>query len=203
MAAPRYFTIYKPYGVLCQFTPDHPGQQTLADLYALPTDIYPVGRLDQDSEGLLLMTNDNALKSRVLSPESKVEKTYWAQVEGQIMANDLLPLQRGIAIRIKGRSIPLLPVSGRVLEHPPLLPDRTPPIRFRKSVPDSWVELVLQEGKNRQVRRMMAAIGFPVLRLVRARIANVQLGTMLPGDIREWTSEEMYQQLGISKFPGA
>jgi len=194
----RYFSIYKPYGVLSQFTPDHPGQRTLSDMFTIPPDTYPVGRLDQDSEGLLVLTNDNSLKSKVLSPRSKISKTYWAHVEGEIAPDDLIPLQQGLSIRVKGRTVPLLPVKARVLDQAPPLPDRDPPIRFRKAVPDSWVELVLEEGKNRQVRRMMAAIGFPVLRLVRTQIANIHLDGMEPGEMREWTKNAIYKRLGLN-----
>ncbi len=192
----QYFSIYKPYGVLSQFTPDHPGQLTLASLYPFPSDVYPVGRLDRDSEGLLLLTNDNALKTRLLSPEKKVAKTYWIQVEGQPVEADLAKLSQGMEIRVKKKQVSLMPAEACLLADPDL-PPRTPPIRVRKEVPDQWVEIRIKEGKNRQVRRMMAAIGFPVLRLVRTGIGGLSLGTVQPGEVTEWMSSDLLHHLGV------
>lgn len=187
----RYYVAYKPYGMLSQFTPDRPGQHTLAELSAsLPKDVYPVGRLDADSEGLLLLTNDPRLNARLLRPEGGHERVYWVQVEGVPTEEALQALRRGVVIRISGKPHRTRPARVRLLEAPPELPLREPPIRFRKSVPDRWVELALTEGKNRQVRRMCAAIGYPVLRLVRVQIGPLRLGEGLlrylqPGEVRE------------------
>lgn len=181
----RYYICYKPYGVLSQFTPDHPGQKTLADLYPFPGDVYPVGRLDQDSEGLLVLTNDKSLISKLLDPSCKVEKQYLVQVEGLVGPESLAPLTEGMSIRIKGKAIRLRPVRFELLGVPPALPDRMPPIRYRQSIPDSWLRLILTEGKNRQVRRMMAGLGFPVLRLVRESMGPFRLEALQPGEVRE------------------
>jgi 23S rRNA pseudouridine2457 synthase len=181
----RYFILYKPFDVLSQFTPDAPGDRTLADLgFAFPPDVYPVGRLDRDSEGLLLLTNDNALKTRYLDPKHKVPKTYWAQVEGTPTPEAIAQLAKGVTIRINGKEHRTAPAQVRLLPEAPALPEREPPIRFRKSIPTAWIELRITEGKNRQVRRMTAAAGFPTLRLVRVAIGSLQLGDLNPGEVR-------------------
>ncbi len=173
----RYFVVYKPYGVLSQFTPDQPGQRTLADLKAdLPRDVYPIGRLDADSEGLLLLSNDPRLNARLLNPLSAHERIYWAQVEGIPTKEALETLRQGVVIRLNGKPYHTRPARAHLLETPPMLPPRQPPIRFRKSVPDQWIEIAITEGKNRQVRRMCAAVGYPVLRLVRVQIGPLRLG---------------------------
>lgn len=186
----HYYIIYKPYAMLSQFTREAPAQRTLADLATdFPKDVYPVGRLDADSEGLLLLTNDKSLNARLLSPDKGHTRTYWAQVEGDPTEEALDALRRGIRIRIDGKDLVTRPARVRRLESPPDLPGRVPPVRFRKTVPDCWLELVLTEGKNRQVRRMCAAAGFPVLRLVRVAIGGLHLqhpalAGMQAGDVR-------------------
>ncbi|WP_243647852.1 pseudouridine synthase [Flaviaesturariibacter flavus] len=181
----RYFILYKPFDVLSQFTPDAPGDRTLADLgFSFPPDVYPVGRLDRDSEGLLLLTNDNALKTRYLEPKFKLPKTYWAQVEGLPTAEAIARLAAGVTIRINGKEHRTAPARVRLLEAEPRLPERNPPIRYRKSIPTAWIELTITEGKNRQVRRMTAAAGLPTLRLVRVAIGSVRLGDLAPGEVR-------------------
>lgn len=191
MSTYRYYVAYKPYGMLSQFTPDQPGQRTLAELSTqLPEDVYPVGRLDADSEGLLLLTNDPRLNARLLRPEGGHERVYWAQVEGIPTEEALDTLRSGVVIRINGKPYRTRPARIRLLEMTPELPPREPPIRFRKSVPDRWIELALTEGKNRQVRRMCAAVGYPVLRLVRVQIGSLRLGEgplrhLQPGEVRE------------------
>ncbi len=180
-----YYLIYKPYGMLSQFTREAPGQETLADLdFVFPKDVYPVGRLDADSEGLLLLTNDTALNARLLSPEQGHTRTYWVQVEGIPSEEALDRLRKGVEIRIKGKRHTTRPAEAHRLPAPPDLPERNPPVRFRKTVPDSWLELTLTEGKNRQVRRMCAAAGYPVLRLVRVKIGTMALGDLQPGEVR-------------------
>jgi 23S rRNA pseudouridine2457 synthase len=193
----RYYVAYKPYGMLSQFTPDQPGQRTLAELSApLPKDVYPVGRLDADSEGLLLLTNDPRLNARLLRPERGHERTYWAQVEGIPTEEALEALRQGVVIRIHGTPYRTRPARVHLLERPPELPPREPPIRLRKSVPDRWIEITLTEGKNRQVRRMCAAVGYPVLRLVRVQIGPLRLGEgplrhLLPGEVKEVEGERL------------
>ncbi|RYZ16169.1 MAG: pseudouridine synthase [Chitinophagaceae bacterium] len=181
----HYFLVYKPFNTLSQFTPEAPGDQTLGDLgFSFPDDVYPVGRLDKDSEGLLLLTNDNKLKTRYLDPKSKTPKTYWAQVEGVISDEAITALRGGITINEKGKTYRTLPALARRLDEEPELPPRNPPVRYRKEIPTSWVELTLVEGKNRQVRRMTAAVGFPTLRLVRAAIGPLHIGRLQPGEVR-------------------
>ncbi len=168
----------KPYGVLTQFrrTDDRP---TLADLFSDP-DIHPCGRLDMDSEGLLLLTADGALNARITHPRYKLPKTYWAQVDGDISEDAVAQLQRGVMLN----DGPTRPARARRLDAPELWP-RTPPVRYRAAIPTSWVELEIGEGRNRQVRRMTAAVGFPTLRLVRVRIGDWSLEGLEPGDWRE------------------
>ncbi|MCU0434280.1 MAG: pseudouridine synthase [Bacteroidia bacterium] len=179
----HYILLHKPYGFLSQFTDEgqNPG---LNQLLTLPPDVYPVGRLDSDSEGLLLLTNDKRLNQRLLDPENGHPRTYWAQVEGIITEEALQKLCTGVELRINGKSFRTLPAQARRIE-PPSLPPRNPPIRVRQSVPDCWIELTLTEGKNRQVRRMTAAVGFPTLRLVRSKIGDVELGDLKAGESRE------------------
>ena len=179
--------LHKPYGVLSQFTPE-PGSKwrTLAD-FKLPSGVYPLGRLDADSEGLLLLSDEPGLNSKLLDPKHAHRREYWAQVERIPSAESLGRLERG-GIEIDGyRS---LPCRARLLDPAPDLPPRDPPIRARKNVPDCWIALELIEGKNRQVRRMTAAIGHPTLRLVRARIGNFSLCDLAPGRWREVNSAE-------------
>ncbi len=177
--------LHKPYGVLSQFTPDHPGQRTLAE-FGLPPSVYPVGRLDRDSEGLLLLTDDNALKTRLLDPRSRTTKTYAAQVEGIPTESALERLRRGVSFRISGKGYVSRPATASSIPDP-VFPPRKPPVRFRKTVPDAWLELSITEGKNRQVRRMCAAVGLPVLRLVRTRVGPYELVDLAPGTWRSLT----------------
>ncbi len=163
-AAPRLIRFHKPYGVLSQFTAE--GRwRGLKEFIDLPG-VYVAGRLDADSEGLLLLTGDGRLQARIADPRFKMEKTYWVQVEGVPDAAALAALRRGVQLR----DGPTLPARARLLEAPPPLPARDPPIRVRQSIPTAWIELAIREGRNRQVRRMSAAVGHPTLRLVRAAI---------------------------------
>lgn len=172
----------KPYGVLCQFTDRTvPPRPTLADYIAQPG-VYAAGRLDFDSEGLLLLTDDGGLAHRLTDPRHKQAKTYWVQVEGVPAPQQLQQLRQGVMLN----DGPSLPALVQVLEQAPAgLWPRDPPVRFRKSVPDSWLELSLSEGRNRQVRRMTAAVGLPTLRLIRARIGAHALDGLQPGQWRE------------------
>ncbi len=178
---------HKPYGVLSQFTPE-PGSKwrPLAD-FRLPAGVYALGRLDADSEGLLLLSDEPGLNSRLLDPRHAHRREYWAQVEGAPSADTLARLARGgIAID----DYRTLPCRARLLDPAPAIAPRIPPIRVRKSIPDTWLALELTEGKNRQVRRMTAAVGHPTLRLLRARIGNFSLGDLAPGSWRELTAAE-------------
>ncbi|WP_416171530.1 pseudouridine synthase [Algoriphagus boritolerans] len=152
------------FGVLTQFTGEEP---TLASLGAFPKEVYPVGRLDKDSEGLLLITDDKVLNHHLLNPRFGHQRTYWAQVEGIPTPEALAKLRSGVTIRVDGRDYKTKPTLAKILDPIPELPERTPPIRYRASIPTTWIELTLIEGKNRQVRKMTAAVGFPTLRLVR------------------------------------
>ncbi len=179
--------LHKPYGVLSQFTPE-PGSlwRTLAD-FALPKNVYALGRLDADSEGLLLLSDEPGLNSQLLDPKHAHRREYWAQVERVPAADTLARLARG-GIPIDGYHT--LPCRARLLDPTPALAPRDPPIRVRKNIPDAWLSLDLIEGKNRQVRRMTAAVGHPTLRLVRARIGDFQLGDLAAGNWRELKAAE-------------
>lgn len=190
----HYFVIYKPYGVLNQFTDDL-GRPTLASLYDFPKDVYPVGRLDIDSEGLLLLTNDKSVNHRLLNPKFKHTKTYWVQVEGEITQEAIQKLESGLDIRIEGKMYHTLPAKAFIFETPPQVPERNPPIRFRKNIPTSWISLSIVEGKKHQVRKMTAAVGFPTLRLIRYQIQHLTLESMQVGEVRKLSQKEVYQKL--------
>jgi 23S rRNA pseudouridine2457 synthase len=175
----------KPYGVLSQFTTDGSPNRTLAE-FGFPKNVYPIGRLDADSEGLLLLSDEPELNQRLLHPRHAHEREYWAQVEKIPTLEALEKLARGVSIQ--GRKT--LPCRAWMLEPQPEIPPRIPPIRFRKTVPDCWIGLELIEGKNRQVRRMTAAIGHPTLRLIRVRIGKFTLANLTAGEWRELNVEE-------------
>lgn len=177
----RYFLFYKPYQVLTQFSVEE-GKETLADYFKnIPKDIYPVGRLDYDSEGLLLLTNDKKLTQQLLEPRYHHERTYYVQVEGTFDVHAAKKIASGVSINVNGKLHHTRPAKITVLRQEPCLPDRNPPIRFRKNIPTSWLALTLTEGKNRQVRKMTAAVGFPTLRLVRYSIGNKTIEELQPG----------------------
>jgi 23S rRNA pseudouridine2457 synthase len=167
----------KPYGVVCQFTGEA-GEKTLADFIDRPG-FYAAGRLDKNSEGLLLLTNDGRLQHRLTEPRYHKKKVYWVQVEGVPAPSDLVPIHQGLKIK----QIQYLPAEARLINEPELWP-RDPPVRFRQSIPTSWLEIILQEGKNHQIRKMTAAIGFPTLRLIRYRIDQWTLDNLQSGEQR-------------------
>ncbi len=187
MNTPRYILFYKPFAVLSQFSPE-PGKKTLRDFLDLPKDIYPVGRLDFDSEGLLLLTNDNSAKVRLTDPQFEHPKTYLAQVERVPSESSLQLLRSGVLIH----GVPTKPAGVELLTAEPALPQRPVPIRFRKNVPTAWLQIVLREGRNRQVRKMTAAVGHPTLRLVRTHIGPLDIGSLSPGSFRDVRKEEIF-----------
>ena len=184
----RYILFYKPYGVLSQFTDGNGETQrrTLKDYISI-SGVYPVGRLDWDSEGLMLLTNYGQLQYRLSHPQFEHQRTYWAQVERIPGADAIALLEQGVTIE-KYRT---RPAKVQLLDFEAQLPPRNPPIRFRKNVPTAWLEISLTEGKNRQVRRMTAAVGFPTLRLVRVAIAHLKLGELELGQWRDLTADEL------------
>ena len=176
---------HKPHGVVSQFTPDGSRHRMLAD-FGFPPRVYPIGRLDAESEGLLLLSDEPDLNARLLHPTRGHVRTYWAQVERVPAADALAQLERGVSIG--GRKT--LPCRAWLLDPQPIVPPHEPPIRFRKNVPDAWIALELIEGKNHQVRRMTAAVGHPTLRLVRVKIGALGLGDLAPGKWRELSAAE-------------
>lgn len=187
-----YFLINKPYRVLTQFSPSD-GKLTLKDIYSsLPTDVYPVGRLDYESEGLLILTNDKALNRKLLLPEHHHQREYWVQVDGAINQEAISLLKSGVTISINKNKFHTLPCLVDMLPLNEKIPERNPPIRIRKSIPAPWIRMILQEGKNHQVRKMTAAVGFPTLRLIRYRIESLSLEKIPVGGIMELSQELIY-----------
>ena len=187
-----YFVIYKPFQVLSQFTSTE-GKLCLKDILHVPTDVYPVGRLDYDSEGLLLLTNDKSINQQLLHPQYAHQRTYWVQVDGAITSEALVQLTKGVTINVDGQSYKTKAAILELLPDTLQVPDRNPPIRFRKSIPTSWVSIQVTEGKNRQVRKMFAQVGFPVLRLIRAKLGTYSIQEMQPGDCLSLTAAEVQQ----------
>lgn len=197
---PRLVLLHKPYRVLCQFSPD--GQhRTLADVFAEPVaqrvadvrGLYPAGRLDHDSEGLLLLTNHGPWQARISEPRHKLVKTYLVQVEGEISDDVLQRLRAGIVLK----DGPARAISARRVAEPPDVFPRQPPVRFRAHIPTDWLELTLDEGRNRQVRRMTAAVDLPTLRLIRTAIGPWSLTGLAPGESREWPADDVFRLLEL------
>lgn len=194
-----YYIFYKPFNVLSQFSPEG-DKRTLAHyLSHIPKNVYPVGRLDYDSEGLLILTNDKQLTHQLLSPKFEHYKTYIVQVDGSITNDAIEQLKKGVSINVNGL-YKTKPAAVQILHHEPALPERDPPIRFRKNIPTSWIQLSITEGKNRQVRKMTAAVGFPTLRLVRYSIGKITLDKMQPGQVIEIDQQTAHSSMQKSPF---
>jgi 23S rRNA pseudouridine2457 synthase len=186
----QYYLLYKPFQVLSQFTSSD-GKLCLKDIIQVEKDVYPVGRLDYDSEGLLLLTNDTTVNHQLLHPSFEHARTYWVQVDGAITQEAANTLSKGVTINIDGQQYKTKPTSVTLLPDSLVVPDRNPPIRFRKTIPATWASIQLTEGKNRQVRKMFAAVGFPVLRLIRAQMGSYTIDKMQPGDLISLTEQEV------------
>lgn len=193
----HYFVVNKPYGVLSQFTREAPYHRTLGDMHDFPSTVYPVGRLDRDSEGLLILTDDKRLNTWLLDPSQGHRRTYWVRVEGAVGEGALSALRRGPEIRIRKKIHRSAPVRARVFTPAPAPAPRKPPVRYRKTVPDSWLELELTEGKNRQVRRMCAAVGHPVLRLIRFGIEDLTLEVMNDREVHNMNRDRLFRLLRL------
>jgi 23S rRNA pseudouridine2457 synthase len=190
----KYYIVYKPYQVLSQFSPGI-GKKNLKDYFPVERDVYPLGRLDYDSEPLLILTNDTTLNHRLLEPGAAHEREYYVQVEGSVNKTAIERLEKGIRITIDGKPDHTKPCHASMFKDDPGCAERNPPIRFRKNIPVSWISLILTEGKNRQVRKMTAAVGFPTLRLIRHRIESISLAGMKPGDYLGLSRDEIYAGL--------
>lgn len=184
---------------MSQFTSDE-GRKNLGDFFKVPPDAYPVGRLDYDSEGLLIITSDKRMNNLLLDPGRQHEREYWVQVEGIPTEAHLRQLCSGVTINLKGRRYQTKKAKAVLFDTPPQVPERHPPIRYRKSVPDRWLCITLTEGKNRQVRRMTAAVGLPTLRLIRARIEGLTTGKMQPGEMIEFNQQDLYNLLRLKMY---
>lgn len=192
-----YYYIYKPFMMLSQFTTDL-GKRTLADLdYDFPTNVYPIGRLDEESEGLLILTNDKNLSFKLLEPKFNHNRVYIIQVEGSVTEDAIEELCSPMELNIKGISYTTLPAKAEQISEPDL-PERTPPIRFRQNIPTSWIKLSIQEGKNHQVRKMTAKVGFPTLRLIRIATEKLTIDKMQPGEVKKIDNKTLYQKLNIA-----
>jgi 23S rRNA pseudouridine2457 synthase len=190
----QYYIVYKPFQVLSQFTSPE-GKQSLKDFFPVPPDCYPVGRLDFDSEGLLILTNDTALNHRLLDPRFAHDREYWVQVEGALPAVAMRQLEAGVTIAIDGKPYRTRTCIVETFDTAPPVPDRHPPIRYRARIPTTWIRMVLREGKNRQVRKMTARVGFPTLRLIRWRIEGLNLEGLGPGEMKTMTERDIYSLL--------
>jgi 23S rRNA pseudouridine2457 synthase len=192
---PHYYIFHKPFQVLSQFSAEGE-KKTLADYFTgISKNIYPVGRLDFDSEGLLILTDDKPFTHKLLDPSFAHPRTYWVQVEGAITDDAIARLQNGVEITIGGKKHKTKKAAAQILTAPPDVGERNPPIRFRKNIPTSWIALTLTEGKNRQVRRMCAAVGFPTLRLVRCAIGSITLAGIEPGNYQIMDEKEIKPKL--------
>jgi 23S rRNA pseudouridine2457 synthase len=194
----KYYLIYKPFRVLSQFSPVE-GKKCLADYFRFEKDVYSIGRLDYDSEGLMLLTNDKKLKTIIQNPAMNHTKEYLVQVDGDITNEATEHLQKGVEIKIESGKYMTRPCNVEKLELEPKLPDRNPPIRFRQNIPAPWIKVILTEGKNRQIRKMTAKVGFPALRIVRIAIGKIGLDRMQPGEWKAIEQYDIYGKLGAEK----
>ncbi|MBA2249923.1 MAG: pseudouridine synthase [Chitinophagaceae bacterium] len=194
----NYYITYKPFNVLSQFT-SHERKKTLKDFFDVPQHVYSLGRLDFDSEGLLILSNDKSLNQHLLNPVLAHEREYWVQVEGAVTKDAVNQLEKGIDINIDGKIYCTRKCKAQIFEQPPVVAERNPPIRFRKNIPESWIKIMLTEGKNRQVRKMTASVGFPTLRLIRYRIEKINIDGLQPGEMKMLSQGEMYNLLNINK----
>jgi 23S rRNA pseudouridine2457 synthase len=186
----QYYLLYKPFQMLSQFTSTD-GKLCLKDIIEVEKDVYPVGRLDYDSEGLLLLTNDSSINHQLLHPNFEHKRTYWVQVDGAFTQEAANVLSKGVTINIDGQQYKTKPAIVQLLPDNIEVPDRNPPIRFRKFIPATWASIQLTEGKNRQVRKMFASVGFPVLRLIRAQLGTYSIDKMQAGDLLSLTEQEV------------
>ena len=193
----EYYLIYKPYQVLSQFTSSD-GKLCLKDILNVPKNVYPVGRLDYDSEGLLLLTNDTSINHQLLHPKFAHARTYWVQVDGLITNDAIETLSKGVTISVDGKTYETKKAVLKILSDSLLVPERNPPIRVRKSIPTSWISIQLTEGKNRQVRKMFASVGFPVVRLIRSQIGQFSIAQMQPSDCLSLSFEEVQNALFVN-----
>ena len=193
----EYYLIYKPYQVLSQFTSSD-GKLCLKDILNVSKDVYPVGRLDYDSEGLLLLTNDTSINHQLLHPKFAHARTYWVQVDGAITSDAIESLSKGVTISVDGKTYATKKAVLKILSDSLVVPERNPPIRVRKSIPTSWVSIQLTEGKNRQVRKMFASVGFPVVRLIRSQIGQFSIAQMQPSDCLSLSFEEVQNALFVN-----
>ncbi len=190
----HYFIIYKPYNVLSQFT-SQLDKRTLSEFFTMPKNVYPVGRLDEDSEGLLILTDDPQLNHKLLNPSFAHSREYWVQVEGTFTKYAAELLEMGVEINVNGSMYKTKPCKIFLFDEEPSVALRNPPIRFRKNIPASWIKITLTEGKNRQVRKMCAKADFPVLRLIRTAIEDLNLGSLGPGEMIELPQKTVYKKL--------
>ena len=190
--------MYKPYGMLSQFTAEE-GKQGLGALHDFPKTVYPVGRLDEDSEGLILLTDDKRLTNALLDPDNEKTKTYWCEVENIPDENALRKLEQGFEINLKGTKHKTKPAKANVLLEKPDVPPRSVPVNYTKAPQHCWLELQITEGKNRQVRKMTAAVGHPTLRLIRVAIENLKLESFEPGWVKRLGGNELYRMLNIRR----
>lgn len=196
----QYYIVYKPFQVLSQFTSTG-GKRSLKDFFAVAPDCYPVGRLDLDSEGLLILTNDAALNHRLLNPRFAHAREYWVQVEGAVSMTPARQLEAGVTITVDGKPYRTRPCTVKIFPAAPPVPDRDPPIRYRAQIPTTWISMVLREGKNRQVRKMTAKVGHPTLRLIRRRIEGLDLNGLGPGEMRQMNERDIYSLLFAERNP--
>lgn len=181
MSSYQYYKFYKPYDVLSQFSKEIESHVTLADFLDVPSDVYPIGRLDRDSEGLLLLSNEKSMVKKLMDPASKMPKTYWVQVDGDIGQEAIQSLRSGVLIKLPNKKMHhTLPAQVKRI-NAPLIEERVPPVRYRKEISTSWISITITEGKNRQIRKMCAKVGHPVLRLVRYAIGSHTLEGLKSG----------------------